>query len=130
MDQLRAAVAPADLHEKRSAVVVRSDTRAMYSPRAAPARPVPLVAEGRIVPPPPRLVRRRFRRRWVVPVAVASTSVAAIGGAVWLILTVAEFLAAHLLQVAGGAVLLALLVAGLGQVGACPGIHCPGCRHR
>lgn len=40
------------------------------------------------------------------------------------------WVAAHWQMLLGAAVVSLLLVFGLGRVGVCPGLHCPGCRHR
>ena len=76
-------------------------------------------------------VRRRVRRRWVVA-SVAGGTVALTGAGFLAYLATAE-LVAHALPFLGGLVLLmhALGWVGAGQAGACPGLHCPGCKcHR
>lgn len=41
-----------------------------------------------------------------------------------------QWLLAHLLLIAGVLIALAALLWLAGRAGVCPGIHCPGCRHR
>jgi hypothetical protein len=66
------------------------------------------------------------RRRELSPEMFAAGFIAAtvLVGAALLV-----FLLGHL-QLVAIAVLVLLGWLGLGQVGACPGVHCPGCKHR
>jgi hypothetical protein len=66
------------------------------------------------------------RRREVSPEMAAAGLVAltVLVAAAWLV-----FLLGHLKLVAV-MVLVLLLWVGLGRVGVCPGVHCPGCKHR
>lgn len=120
--ELLEPVLPAPVAAQHAAIVVYREPG--LAPRRAAHRPV---VEGRIVIP-----TRRTRRRWKA-VAIGTATFAAGGafaGFVWLIITVVQFVIEHAVVVAGAAVLLALLLGAAGKVGICPGIHCPGCRHR
>jgi hypothetical protein len=81
-------------------------------------------AKVRLLPlPPPRPARQReVSPNTVTAGLVAATVLVAAACVVWL--------ACHLEVVAVVAVVALLAWAGLGQVGACPGLHCPGCKHR
>lgn len=71
----------------------------------------------------------RPRRRWVLPTAVGTTVAAALGGAVYVVYTVGTWTAEHWQELLGAAALAALALWWLlGRVGACPGLHCPGCK--
>lgn len=72
----------------------------------------------------------RPRQSWHVPAAVMGGAVAAVGALVLLLRWVVLWLADHAAEVVGvlGALLFVLWL--LGRAGACPGFHCPGCRHR
>jgi hypothetical protein len=75
--------------------------------------------------PQPRR-RRRLRTRVVVTMlAVASVLLAV---AVWLTYMLVQALIAALPIILGILGILLLIWIG-GQLGVCPGIHCPGCRH-
>jgi hypothetical protein len=78
--------------------------------------------------PMPEPVRRRVRVRWVVGgVAVGVGVGSGLGFAVYKVLVaVIPLLPAAFALL----VLLALAWFLLGRAGACPGLHCPGCRHR
>jgi hypothetical protein len=80
-------------------------------------------ATVRLLPPPQPAPTRR---REVSPEMAAAGLVAltVLVAAAWLV-----FLLGHLKLVAV-MVLVLLLWVGLGQLGACPGVHCPGCKHR
>lgn len=74
------------------------------------------------------------RHRWEY-VAACSVALLAAGGAlVWLLVEVvmlaARWLGAHVPQVLGSLGALLALMYLLGCAGVCPGVHCPGCRHR
>jgi hypothetical protein len=97
-----------------------------------------VVVYVRLLPPPaaPRRLARRRRRlvRIAVPVA-AGAGVLFVAGCLLVPLLIREVTTAAksaLPTVAGGAVvLLALLWLAAGRAGVCcPGLHCPGCRHR
>jgi hypothetical protein len=81
-------------------------------------------AEVRLLPPPEPV---RVRRREVNPNMVVAGLITAtvLVAAAWVV-----FLASHITVVALVAVAALLAWVGLGQVGACPGVHCPGCKHR
>lgn len=73
-------------------------------------------------------IRMREPQRRVWPAAVAGgVALAAIAAVT--VLAVA-WMVAHWQMLLGAAVVAAVVLAGLGRVGVCPGIHCPGCRHR
>jgi hypothetical protein len=78
----------------------------------------------------PRQTPTRPRQGWQVPAAVIGGALAAVGALVALLWWVVLWLADHAAQVVGvlGALLFVLWL--LGRAGACPGFHCPGCRHR
>lgn len=85
------------------------------------------------VPTPtrPRQHPDRARRQgWRVPAAVCGFVVVVAVAVVALLWWAVLWLAAHVALVLGllGALLLVLFLAG--RAGACPGFHCPGCRHR
>jgi hypothetical protein len=77
-----------------------------------------------VLPAAPRT--RRSSWWWAAGLGAAGT--VALGG--WGLWIAVSWLVAHAAHIAGGAAILALLWIGLGQLGACPGVHCPGCRHR
>jgi hypothetical protein len=81
-------------------------------------------AKVRLLPlPPPRPARQReVSPNTVTAGLVAATVLVAAACVVWL--------ACHLEVVAVVAVVALLGWVGLGRVGACPGLHCPGCKHR
>lgn len=81
-------------------------------------------AKVRLLPAPEPVP---VRRREVSPNLVAAGLVTAtvLVAAAWVV-----FLAGHVAAVAVVVVAVLLAWAGLGQVGACPGLHCPGCKHR
>lgn len=70
------------------------------------------------------------RQDWRVPAAVCGFVVVVAVAVVALLWWAVLWLAAHVALVLGilGALLLVLFL--LGRAGACPGFHCPGCRHR
>jgi len=70
------------------------------------------------------------RQDWRVPAAVCGFVVVVAVAVVALLWWAVLWLAAHVALVLGilGALLLVLFLAG--RAGACPGFHCPGCRHR
>lgn len=75
--------------------------------------------------------RNLTTNRRTAKVAIASTAALLLLGAiVWLVVLAVSWATAHVAQIlgvlGGGAVLLYLA----GRVGVCPGVHCPGCRHR
>lgn len=75
--------------------------------------------------------RRRVQTRWVVAGVAGGT--VALGGAGFLAYLATAELVANALPFLGGLILLMLLLGwvGAGQAGACPGLHCPGCKcHR
>jgi hypothetical protein len=72
----------------------------------------------------------RRRTRNVATITAITGGIAGLTAvAAYLIGQLAELIAAHLGLLLGVAA-VALLLAGLVRAGACPGIHCPGCRHR
>jgi hypothetical protein len=77
-----------------------------------------------------RPVRHRSHRRWVAIGVASGTAVTA--GVVYLVYLAVTALLAHLALILGtGALMLLLGWVGAGQAGACPGLHCPGCKcHR
>lgn len=79
--------------------------------------------------PQPRR-RRRFRTRVVVTVLAVACALLALAG--WLLYLLVQALIAALIAALPFLLgFLAVLVVWwlLGQTGACPGLHCPGCRH-
>lgn len=76
-----------------------------------------------------RVRQRATGRPWLVPAVVIGGAVTAVGVLVLLLRWVVLWLADHAAQVLGvlGALLVVMYL--LGRVGACPGVHCPGCRH-
>ncbi len=75
--------------------------------------------------PAPQRAARRVR----VVVACVVGGLALLTGAGLAVALVVREIAAHLAAVVGIAGLVVLAWAGLGRVGVCAGIHCPGCRH-
>lgn len=78
---------------------------------------------------PPARTHSRVRRM-VAVVAGGTIALASVG---YLVYLATMELVDHALPVLGGVILLMLLLGwvGAGQAGACPGLHCPGCRcHR
>lgn len=86
-----------------------------------------VLVDARVINREPVRARRRVRARWVVSVVVAGTGALAAAG-YWAYLSTRALL--PLLE-RGAAVVLVVLAAWwlLGRAGACPGLHCPGCRH-
>lgn len=74
--------------------------------------------------------RRRLPRRHaaIITVAVASTTVLALLG--WAGYLLVQLVAAHWPLILGVLTLAATALLLAGRAGICPGIHCPGCRHR
>jgi hypothetical protein len=79
-------------------------------------------AKVRLLPLPPRPARREVSPNAVAAGLITATVLVA---AAWVV-----FLAGHLAVVALVVVAALLAWVGLSQVGACPGVHCPGCKHR
>jgi hypothetical protein len=81
-------------------------------------------------------VPRRRSRRWIAPTVIIAASTATVAALGYAVATLARAtvhaVTANVHIVLGGLLLLALVlfVFVLGRAGACPGIHCPGCRHR
>jgi hypothetical protein len=75
---------------------------------------------------PPRRITRRHQA--IIAAAVAGLTVAALMG--WAMYLLVQLVVAHWALIVGllTAVGVALLLAS--RAGVCPGIHCPGCRHR
>jgi len=69
------------------------------------------------------------RRRGVV-IAVGVAAFAAAVAAAWVIVAAVLWLVAHWALAVGAVVLLGAVWFVLARAGFCPGIHCPGCRHR
>ena len=69
------------------------------------------------------------RRRGVVIAVGVAAFVAAVAAA-WVIVAAVLWLVAHWALAVGGVVLLGAVWFALARAGFCPGIHCPGCRHR
>lgn len=71
----------------------------------------------------------RPRRRWVLPTAIGTTVAGALTAAGYGVYTVGTWTAEHWQELLGAAALAALALWWLlGRVGACPGLHCPGCK--
>jgi hypothetical protein len=87
---------------------------------------VRVVLRTQALPTPPR----RTHYWWA---AGALVFVAAAGGVGWVMWWAASWAAAHSAQIGRVVLGAAVVVVGgwwlLGRIGACPGIHCPGCRH-
>jgi hypothetical protein len=79
-------------------------------------------AKVRLLPLPEPVRRREVNPNVVVAGLITATVLVAAACVV--------FLAGHLTVVAFVAVAALLVWVGLGQLGACPGVHCPGCKHR
>jgi hypothetical protein len=79
-------------------------------------------AKVRLLPPPEPVRRREVHPNVVVAGLITATVLVAAACIV--------FLAGHITVVALVAVAALLAWVGLGQLGACPGVHCPGCKHR
>jgi hypothetical protein len=74
--------------------------------------------------------RRRRRTRIAATITAVTGGIAGLTAvAAYLLGRLVELIAAHL-GLLLGVVAVALLLAALVRAGACPGIHCPGCRHR
>lgn len=102
--------------------------RDLVSPIPNNLRSMPhVVVHVHVIERPPR---RRVRTRWVAAGVAGGT--VALAGAGWLAYIAVDALLAHALPLLGGLVLLMLLLGwvGAGQAGACPGLHCPGCKCR
>jgi hypothetical protein len=80
-------------------------------------------AKVRLLPLPPRPVLRREVSPNLVAAGLVTATV--LVAAAWVV-----FLASHIAVVAVVVVAALLAWVGLGQVGVCPGLHCPGCKHR
>lgn len=82
----------------------------------------------RLRPALPPAPRRRAGRWWAVGLATAGSLAIGVGWAVWWVLS---WVAVHAVAIGKGALGVAAVVAGvwwlLGRLGACPGVHCPGC---
>lgn len=67
-------------------------------------------------------------RSYRAPVVAGGAVVTAglIGVAGWLAV---EWMIGHWVLIVGALIAAAVVMVALGRVGACPGIHCPGCRH-
>jgi hypothetical protein len=76
---------------------------------------------------------RRLRRRTGIAATITAITgvIAGLTAAVaYLVGQLVVLITAHLAVIVGVGVLVVLLLAALGRVGACSGMHCPGCRHR
>ncbi len=97
---------------------------AVYLPAAAP--------RAVAAPRPVRQVRRQVRRR--VPlgakVGIGVSLAMLAGGLTWATYLIVAAVVAHWAAILGLLVVALVLVAwwGAGQAGACPGLHCPGCK--
>lgn len=83
-------------------------------------------------PAPALTARTRPRRRvraWVWWTA-GGAAVAVLAGVAWLVVAAVAWVVAYWAHLLVGLALLAVVLAGLGRVGVCVGVHCPGCRHR
>jgi hypothetical protein len=97
---------------------------------ARPAQPVPgmdYVAMAVRLRAATVSVRRSHRVRWIAAGVVSGTAVVA--GLGYLVYSAVRAIIQILPGMIAVTVLIALAWFLLGQVGACPGIHCPGCRH-
>lgn len=72
--------------------------------------------------------RRRIRRAVIVSGVVGGGIV--LTAATWAVVVAVAWVVGHLAAILFAAMLAALVMLGLGQVGICPGVHCPGCKHR
>ena len=71
----------------------------------------------------------RPRRRWPVPTVIGATVAVLLGGAAYAVHEVLVWTATHWQQLLGAAIAAVLLMWWLaGRLGACPGLHCPGCK--
>jgi len=90
----------------------------------------------RVVLRVPRQDPDRFRhtptrpRRWTWIAAGCAAGAVILGALVWLVVLAVAWLTAHVAQVLGVVAGSVAVLYVLGRVGACPGFHCPGCRHR
>lgn len=92
--------------------------------RVGPQR---VVVDTRVVDRAPVRLRRRRRARLVVSIVVAGTGTLA-GLGYWTYLGTRALL--PLAERVGAVVaIVAVVWYLLGRAGACPGLHCPGCRH-
>jgi hypothetical protein len=83
--------------------------------------------------PSPDARDRRLHRRTRIAatiMAITGTIATLAATAAYLLGQLVELITEHLAVILGVGVLVVLLLAALGRVGACPGIHCSGCRHR
>jgi ferric-dicitrate binding protein FerR (iron transport regulator) len=101
------------------------------APRTWPADPSKVMFQLRLVAMPhltARPTRPARRRRWGV-LGLVAVGLAAAGGVLWLVITVVQFATANWQALLGAVVGLALaLWFAAGRAGACPGIHCVGCK--
>lgn len=98
----------------------------------APARPVVqrsrtgVVVDGRTVP---RTTPRRARRRGPIVAGAVVAVGAVLAGAGFAVAWLVSVVVVSLPAILGGVAVLLAVLYGLGRVGVCPGLHCPGCRH-
>jgi len=126
VDAVRRAL---EIAEGRGQLVSVEPLRA--GPRGVAVRVVLRPATLIQTPTAPRQIPRQRHRhlaRWIAAGAFGLAGLTALLG--WAIYLLFVWLAAHVAEVLGvlGALLAALWL--LGRVGVCPGVHCPGCRHR
>jgi hypothetical protein len=116
----------------RRAVELARERGQLVDEQWLPATPgeaaVKVVLRPGALPAGQRQRQRSVPWRWIAGATALVGSAVGTGWLLWLAANAAVgWLVAHAAHIAGGLAVVALAWWLLGQAGACPGVHCPGC---